>query len=55
MKRRIDRKNLIVEETHQLNLSIKYKPLRSIQKLWENYLAFIIRAKSMNITLEVVK
>jgi len=38
-----------------INISIKYKPLRSIRKFWENYLSFIIRGKSISVTLRVIK
>lgn len=38
-----------------INLSIKYRPLRSIRKFWENYLSFIIRGKSISVVLRVVK
>ena len=38
-----------------LNLSIRKNPLRFIRKFWENYLSFIIRGKTMEIVLRVVK
>jgi len=38
-----------------INLSIKYKPIRGIRKFWENYLSFVIRGKSIEVTLRVIK
>lgn len=38
-----------------INITFKYKILKSLRKFWESYLCFIIRAKSMEIILEVKK
>ena len=38
-----------------INASLKIKSLRFIRKIWENYFSFIIRAKSIEIDLKVVK
>jgi len=38
-----------------VNLAIRRRPLRFIRNFWEQYLCFVVRAKSMTIELEVVK
>jgi len=38
-----------------INLSLSIRSLRFIQKLWGNYFVFIIRAKAMDLILEVKK
>lgn len=38
-----------------VNAGFRMPRLRFLRKFWENYLCFVIRAKSMDITLEVVK
>ncbi|MFT5220810.1 MAG: ubiquinone/menaquinone biosynthesis C-methylase UbiE [Gammaproteobacteria bacterium] len=38
-----------------INLSIKHKPIRFIRKIWENYFSFIIRGKSIEVVLQVIK
>lgn len=46
-------KHLFIEAL--INLSIRIDALRFIRKGWENYFSFIIRAKSIDIVLEVKK
>jgi len=40
---------------HLLNLENRHRNLRFARKFWEEYLAFVIRAKDMHAVLEVVK
>jgi len=38
-----------------VNLENRYPGLRFLRKFWEEYLAFVVRAKEMRVVLEVVK
>jgi len=38
-----------------INVSIKFKPLRVIRKIWETYFSYIIRGKSIEVILKVIK
>jgi hypothetical protein len=38
-----------------VNAGFGHPPLRFLRKFWENYLCFLVRGKSMDLVLEVVK
>lgn len=40
---------------YSINLSIRHRPMRFIRKYWEAYLSFLMRASTVNATLQVIK